>query len=425
MSQGQKILLGVTGSIAAYKAAHLLRLLVKAGSEVRVVMTEAACDFITPLTLSTLSKNPVERKYFDADSGLWNSHVELGLWADLFVVAPASANTIASMASGACGNLLLASYLSARCPVYLAPAMDLDMYRHRATMANLEKLRSFGNIIIEPEDGELASGLEGRGRMAEPESIAKIILNAKAGENPSPDYPGQPRMEQPLLKQPLLGKMALVTAGPTYEAIDPVRFIGNHSTGTMGYAIADRLGALGADVVLISGPTRLEPVDPGIRVRRVTSAAEMFGAAGEQFSSADIVVLSAAVGDYRPVEVKTKKIKKDGSRRTIELTRTVDIAMGLSRLRRDDQFVVGFALETDDETENARAKMQRKKFDMIVLNSLNDPGAGFGTGTNKVTLLFPDGSQGPGTLKDKKEVAADICDAILERAVFDSMDGNS
>ncbi|HNF82160.1 MAG TPA: bifunctional phosphopantothenoylcysteine decarboxylase/phosphopantothenate--cysteine ligase CoaBC, partial [Cyclobacteriaceae bacterium] len=367
MLQGKKIVLGITGSIAAYKSAVLTRLLVKAGAEVKVVMTDSAKTFITPLTLSTLSKNPALSEFIKDESGQWNNHVDLGLWADAMIIAPASANTIAKMASGRCDNLLMAVYLSARCPVFLAPAMDLDMLQHDATKENLKKIASFGNRILDPAYGELASGLVGTGRMAEPEEIVaeieEFFLNSNA----------------------LKGKNVLVTAGPTHEAIDPVRFIGNHSTGKMGYAIAESLANLGAHVTLVSGPTAMHTSHPQVSVKKVMSAEEMYEACVAVFPQADIAVLAAAVADYRPTVKADQKIKKKDENLTIELTKTRDIAASLGKLKQKNQVIVGFALETEHEQDNALKKLESKNFDLIVLNSLNDAGAGFGHDTNKIT----------------------------------------
>lgn len=392
---GKKILLGVCGSIAAYKSALLVRLLVKNGADVKVIMTAAAHDFITPLTLSTLSKNPVLTHFSKDETGQWNNHVELGLWADVFVLAPASANTLAKMANGLCDNLLLATYLSARCPVLFAPAMDLDMWQHASTQANLKKLIEFGNILIEPTHGELASGLVGTGRMAEPEQILQSIENFFK--------PGR-----------LTGKKALVTAGPTYEALDPVRFIGNHSTGKMGFAIAEALSREGAEVTLVSGPTHLH-APAGVNVVHVNSAEEMFLASKTHFASADITVFSAAVADYKPASKADQKIKKGSGPMVIELVKTYDIAAELGKLKKPGQITVGFALETENERTNAQSKLKAKNFDLIVLNSLNDAGAGFGHDTNKISILSASTSR-EFNLKSKKEVAADIVTAIIEHA---------
>lgn len=396
MLPGKKILLGVTGSIAAYKAAVLTRLLIKTGAEVKVIMTASAHDFITPLTLATLSKNPVHTEFKNSHDGQWNNHVELGLWADAMVIAPASANTLAKMANGQCDNLLMATYLSARCPVFFAPAMDLDMLKHPATVQNLECLTGFGNRLISSAHGELASGLTGFGRMAEPEEIVEILTHhfAQVG----------------LLK----GKSALVTAGPTHEAIDPVRFIGNHSTGKMGYAIAEALANLGASVTLVSGPTHLSIHHPLVRIVRTTSAAEMAEVCIKTFPSADITVLSAAVADYRPAQVATQKIKKSGSAITLELTQTQDIAATLGQSKKPGQLLVGFALETENEKANAQKKLVAKNFDLIVLNSLNDAGAGFATDTNKISILDRHNRLKDFPLKSKQAVARDIINTILD-----------
>lgn len=396
MLPGKKILLGVTGSIAAYKSAVLTRLLIKAGAEVKVVMTASAKEFITPLTLATLSKNAALLEFQRDASGQWNNHVELGLWADVMVIAPASANTIAKMANGLCDNLLMATYLSARCPVFFAPAMDLDMLKHPTTISNIEKLKSFGNRLINSAHGELASGLTGFGRMAEPEEIVDVLSSHFTHSE--------------ILK----GKNALVTAGPTYEAIDPVRFIGNHSTGKMGYAIAEGLANLGASVTLISGPTNLSVQHPSIRLIKATSAAEMAEASIQAFPYADIAVLSAAVADYRPASVASQKIKKSGSSITLELTQTQDIAATLGQSKKPGQMLVGFALETENEKLNAEKKLASKNFDLIVLNSLNDKGAGFATDTNKISILDRQNRVKEFALKSKQEVARDIINTILE-----------
>jgi phosphopantothenoylcysteine decarboxylase / phosphopantothenate---cysteine ligase len=392
---GKKILLGVCGSIAAYKAALLVRLLVKNGADVKVIMTASAHDFITPLTLATLSKNPVLTQFSKDETGQWNNHVELGLWADVLVMAPATANTLAKMANGICDNLLLATYLSSRCPVFFAPAMDLDMWQHASTQNNLKKLTGFGNQLIEPTHGELASGLVGTGRMAEPEQIVQALENHFK--------PGK-----------LSGKKALVTAGPTYEALDPVRFIGNHSTGKMGFAIAEELYRQGAEVTLVSGPTHL-PAPAGVKVVRVNSAEEMFLASQEYFTQADITVFSAAVADYKPTTKADQKIKKGSGPMVIELVKTYDIAAELGKQKKPGQITVGFALETENERTNAQSKLKTKNFDLIVLNSLNDSGAGFGHDTNKISILSSTGSK-EFNLKSKKEVAADIVTAIIEYA---------
>ena len=395
MLSGKKIILGVCGGIAAYKSAVLTRLLVKAGAEVKVIMTPSAHQFITSLTLSALSKNPVLTSFEKEKTGEWNNHVDLSLWADAMIIAPATANTIAKIAWGFCDNLLLATYLSARCPVWLAPAMDLDMLQHPSTKFNLEKIRSFGNTLIDPTYGELASGLTGTGRMAEPEDIFKQIdffFNTD---------------------QKLKGKTVLVTAGPTYEAIDPVRFIGNHSSGKMGFAIAEELAREGAVVNLVTGPTDQKTQQVGINLKQVTSAEEMYNACTALFAQTDITVLAAAVADYRPAAQSTEKIKKNGSM-TLELTKTHDIAASLGKIKQPGQFVVGFALETEQEHDNALKKLESKNFDMIVLNSLKDPGAGFGHDTNKITIIDRQHKTTPFALKDKKAVAKDIVQAIIE-----------
>lgn len=393
----KKILLGISGSIAAYKAAVLTRLLTRAGAEVKVVMTASAHDFVTPLTLSTLSKNPVLTSFVKDETGQWNNHVELGLWADAFVIAPASANTIAKMANGICDNLLLAAYLSARCPVFFAPAMDLDMLAHPSTKINIKKLSEFGNHILEPVYGELASGLVGNGRMAEPEDILKVL---------SQHFTPQTSLR---------GKTVLVTAGPTHEAIDPVRFIGNNSSGKMGFAIAEALALKGASVNLVTGPTALDTKHPGINVKRITSAEEMYAACSDLFPKTDIAVLAAAVADYKPTVKADQKIKKKEGNLTLELSRTTDIAEALGKQKHNGQLIVGFALETEQEKDNALKKLQAKNFDLIVLNSLNDQGAGFGYDTNKVMIIDRNQQYKTFELKSKKEVADDIVNAIIEK----------
>jgi phosphopantothenoylcysteine decarboxylase/phosphopantothenate--cysteine ligase len=396
MLKGKKIILGVCGSIAAYKIAILTRLLIKEEAEVRIIMTPAAHEFITPLTLSTLSKHVVLTEFVKDNSGQWNNHVELALWADALVIAPASANTIAKMANGLCDNLLLAVYLSARCQVYIAPAMDLDMLKHPATRANMAKLNSYTNLVIEPGFGELASGLTGHGRMAEPEEIISFLNTAFENH------------------QKLKGKRALVTAGPTYEAIDPVRFIGNHSSGKMGFAIAEVLARQGASVTLVTGPTHERVDHHNITVQPVTSAEDMYVACSTLFHNMDITVLSAAVADYRPVTVADQKIKKKEHNLSLELTKTTDIAASLGKLKHNGQIMVGFALETEHEQSNAMKKLESKNFDLIVLNSLNDDGAGFGHVTNKITIINKKHEIKAFELKDKKEVANDIVSAIIE-----------
>lgn len=391
----KNIILGVCGSIAAYKTAYLLRFLIKEGANVQVLMTKEATQFITPLTLATLSKKPVLVEYYDTNTGLWNNHVQLGLDADLMVIAPASANTIAKLANGVCDNLLTATYLSSKCPVYLAPAMDLDMWKHPATQDNISRIQSYGNIIIPPGDGELASGLVGEGRLAEPEDIIRFLQLSLGDE------------------LPLKGKTALVTAGPTYESIDPVRFIGNHSSGKMGYAIAHRLKSLGAKVTLISGPTAL-PTPLGIKTINIQSAQQMLEASSSEFETADIIVMSAAVADYTPVNIAQQKIKKKEEGFSIQLKKTTDILAFLGDHKKKSQTLVGFALETNNELQHAKEKLKRKNLDFIVLNSLVDKGAGFGTDTNKVTILSSMGEIKEFKLKSKAEVANDICELILK-----------
>jgi len=395
MLEGKKIVLGVCGSIAAYKAATLVRLLVKAGAEVQVIMTADAANFITPLTLSTLSKKPVLVKYFEPDTGTWNNHVELGLWADLFIIAPASTNTLAKMANGQCDNLLTAAYLSAKCPVYFAPAMDLDMWRHPATLANVQKLQSYGNILIKPGTGELASGLHGEGRMAEPEEIVSFIT-ADTG-----------------IILPLAGKQILVTAGPTYEAIDPVRFIGNHSSGKMGFAIANELAKQGANVTLVTGPTGQHTQQKHITRIDVTTAAEMLDACLQYFETTDACIMSAAVADYTPITVATQKIKKQEDSFCIDLKKTTDILKVLGERKRSNQLLVGFALETQNEEQNAIDKLHKKNLDLIILNSLNDDGAGFKLDTNKITMIDRSLEKTTFDTKSKAEVAADICQKLI------------
>ncbi|WP_339837092.1 bifunctional phosphopantothenoylcysteine decarboxylase/phosphopantothenate--cysteine ligase CoaBC [uncultured Flavobacterium sp.] len=393
---GKKILLGISGGIAAYKTASLVRLFIKAGAQVQVVMTPASKDFVTPLTLSTLSKNPVYTSFYNEDdeNAMWNNHVDLGLWADYMVIAPATANTLSKMANGTCDNLLLATYLSAKCPVYFAPAMDLDMYKHPSTLASFEKLASFKNKIIPAESGELASGLSGEGRMAEPENI--ILFLEKDIES----------------KLPLKGKKILITAGPTYEAIDPVRFIGNHSSGKMGYDIAFEAAQLGAKVILVSGPSNQTMNHHLVELIKVTSAQEMYDACQLNFSNVDVAIAAAAVADYRPKNVASQKIKKNDSTLTIELEKTKDILASLG-VQKKNQFLIGFALETENEIENAKAKIQKKNLDLIVLNSLNDEGAGFGKPTNKVTFIDKNFSIEPVELKSKEEVAQDIIEKVV------------
>lgn len=397
MLKGKHIILGVTGSIAAYKAATLTRLLVKEGANVKVVMTPLAKEFITPLTMATLSKSPIMVDFYNPENGDWNSHVDLGLWADLYLIAPASANTIGKMAGGIADNLLLTTYLSAKCPVMVAPAMDLDMYKHPATQRNLKVLQSFGNIIIEPESGELASGLIGKGRMEEPERIVAFIADYFARQ------------------EDFKGKKVVVTAGPTYEKIDPVRFIGNYSSGKMGLAIAEEFAGRGAEVVLVCGPVNLKTSHPAIRRVDVESAAQMYEVTSKEFVNSDVAVLSAAVADFTPKEKADHKIKRGKDDLLLELLPTKDIAAELGRIKTASQLLVGFALETNDEEVNALSKMQRKNLDMIVLNSLNDKGAGFSVDTNKVTILDKAGNKTVYELKTKVEVAKDIVDQIAFR----------
>jgi phosphopantothenoylcysteine decarboxylase / phosphopantothenate---cysteine ligase len=403
--KGKHIILGITGGIAAYKAAILVRLLVKSGAEVKVVMTPLAKQFITPLTIATLSKNPILVDFFNPENGEWNSHVDLGLWADLYVIAPATANTIGKMAHGIADNLLLTTYLSARCPVMVAPAMDLDMFVHPATQRNLAILRSYGNIIVEPATGELASGLEGKGRMEEPENIFKAIEQFLKSVNS-----GTPA---------LAGKKILVTAGPTYEPIDPVRFIGNYSSGKMGYAIADELCTQGADVTLVSGPVAVVPQHKGVKVIKVQTADEMHKACVDCFASMDAAILSAAVADYAPAKPAASKIKKEQADLHLELRPTSDIASDLGKLKQQGQILAGFALETDDELKNAQKKLQKKNFDFIVLNSLNDAGAGFQVDTNKVSIIDKYNKIEKSELKSKTEVAKDIVHKLVTLLTHD------
>jgi phosphopantothenoylcysteine decarboxylase/phosphopantothenate--cysteine ligase len=394
MLRGKKIILGVCGSIAAYKSALLIRLLIKEEAEVKVIMTPSASSFITPLTLATLSKNPVLSQFVKDDTGQWNNHINLGLWADAIVVAPLSANSLAKFSNGLCNNLLTAVYLSARCPVFFAPAMDLDMYKHSSTLKNIQNLKDFGNYIVDAEYGELASGLTGTGRMAEPEHIIEVLQSFF------------------IAKEPLSGKKALVTAGPTYEAIDPIRFIGNHSTGKMGYALAEELAKQGAEVTIISGPTEILSTNPTIKIKKVVSAEEMYHETSACFSESNIVVLAAAVADYKPVIKMLQKIKKN-EKLTLELEKTRDIAKTLGSLKAEHQIVVGFALETDNELENAKKKLLEKNLDFIVLNSLNDSGAGFGHDTNKVSIIDKYNNITEIELKSKVAIAKDIVELII------------
>jgi phosphopantothenoylcysteine decarboxylase/phosphopantothenate--cysteine ligase len=396
MLNGKKILLGVCGSIASYKSAPLIRLLVEAGAIVQVVMTQEATNFITPLTLATLSKRPALVQYYKTENGEWNNHVQLGLWAHLMLIAPASANTIAKMANGLCDNLLMAVYLSAKCPVYFAPAMDLDMWKHPSTQNNIRKLHDYKNILIKPAYGELASGLFGEGRLAEPKDIVEF-LNQSLGKM--------------LL---LAGKKVLVTAGPTFEAIDPVRFIGNHSSGKMGFKLADQLASLGAEVTLIAGPSSQETQNKNVKRINITSAEEMLQQCLTYFPDSRICVMNAAVADFTPKFVANQKMKKQDQNLTIELKPTVDILQTLGSQKKHDQILVGFALETNDGERYALDKLQKKNLDLIVLNSLADAGAGFKTDTNKVTIIDKQLQKTVFELKTKAEVAADICQKIIE-----------
>ncbi len=396
MLKNKNILLGVCGSIAAYKTAFLTRLLVKAGANVKIIMTPDAVNFITPLTLSTLSKNPVLVNYFKPETGEWNNHVELALWADLFLIAPATANSISKFANGLCDNLLTAVYLSAKCPVFIAPAMDLDMWKHGSTKDNIQRLQKFGNTVINPGEGELASGLVGEGRMAEPDEII-TKLNKVLSQN-----------------LPLKGKNALVTAGPTYEAIDPVRFIGNHSSGKMGFAIAEQLAKLGANVTLVSGPTALKTENNSIQQIDVVSSDDMQEQVEKFFPQSDITIMSAAVADYKPATISQQKIKKNDSQYNLEMVKTKDILSGIGKQKTERQIVVGFALETNNEYENAISKLKKKNLDLIILNSLQDKGAGFKGDTNKITIINRNLEKTEYPLKSKTEVAADICEKIIE-----------
>lgn len=393
--KGKRIVLGITGSIAAYKACVLIRELIKAGAEVQAVMTPSAKEFITPLTISTLTHKPVISEFFDRRDGSWHSHVDIGLWADAMIIAPATASSIAKMANGVADNMLITTYLSMRAPVFVAPAMDVDMFSHTATQKNIKTLRSYGNIIIEPETGELASGLEGKGRMEEPAVIAKSLEAYFKSQNQ------------------LKGKRVLITAGPTYEKIDPVRFIGNYSSGKMGYALAEECAERGAEVELVSGPVSINLNRANIHITKVESAAQMYAAAVNAFPKTDIAILCAAVADFTPRETKDVKIKREKGDMAIQLVPTKDIAAELGQMKKESQFMVGFALETNDETNNAINKLKAKKLDFIVLNSLNDKGAGFSVDTNKITIIS-DTSKYEYPLKPKREVAKDIIDKICE-----------
>ncbi len=396
MLKDKKILIAVTGSIAAYKIASLVRLLIKAKAEVQVIMTESAKEFITPLTLSTLSKKPVYFSFYKTENGEWNNHVELGLWADYMLIAPASANTIAKMSTGICDSLLMATYLSAKCPVAFAPAMDLDMYQHPSTQENIEKLIAFGNEFIAPGTGELASGLSGEGRMAEPEELLAFLENKF---NPINFYSQ---------------KNILVTAGPTHEAIDPVRFIGNASSGKMGYALAEAFAEKGANVTLISGPTNLKINHPNIKKIAITSASEMFEAVKVNFANSDITVMAAAVADYSPTHQATEKIKKTTDNLQIALSKTIDILQYVGEQKKADQLTIGFALETTNELVNAQNKLKSKNADLIILNSLNDEGAGFNVDSNKITMIDKNGQIEAFELKSKNKVAQDILQKITQ-----------
>ncbi|HSF56114.1 MAG TPA: bifunctional phosphopantothenoylcysteine decarboxylase/phosphopantothenate--cysteine ligase CoaBC [Algoriphagus sp.] len=398
--RGKRILLGVTGSIAAYKSAHLTRLLIKYGAEVQIIMSTSAFDFITPLTLSTLSKRPVYSEFSDKKTGEWTNHVELGLWADLFIIAPLSANTLAKFANGLCDNLLSATYLSARCPVMLAPAMDLDMYQHPAVRENLRKVTSFGNILLDAESGELASGLSGQGRMMEPEHI---LARVEKFFNSKKDF---------------LGKKVLITMGPTQEAIDPVRFISNHSSGKMGLAIAKAFKAKGAEVFLVSGPVAI-PINPeDFHFFKVKSAEEMYEASKKLHSQMDFCVFAAAVADYSPAHIATEKIKKQDSEMSILLKKNVDIAFELGKFKKPGQIHIGFALETENEEVHAKVKLDKKNFDLIVLNSAKEEGAGFQHDTNRVKIIHKDGRMSDSGLVTKSDVAELILEEIKKAPVW-------
>jgi phosphopantothenoylcysteine decarboxylase/phosphopantothenate--cysteine ligase len=398
MLKGKHILIGVTGGIAAYKTATIIRLLVKEGADVKVIMTSHSKEFITPLTLATLSKNPVISEFYNPENGDWNSHVDLGIWADLFLIAPATANTIAKMANGVADNLLLTTYFSARCPVFVAPSMDLDMLRHPATIINTETIKAFGNTILEPATGELASGLTGKGRMAEPEEIVMEINNFFFKKKRD---------------KPLTGKHLLINAGPTREPLDPVRFISNYSSGKMGIALADAACEYGATVDLVLGPVSITPVSKGINIINVTTAASMASECITRFPDCDIAILSAAVADFTPGTTSEKKIKKDKNGLVLKLKPTIDIAYELGKLKNHLQLLTGFALETDNELANAREKLARKNFDLIILNSLAENGAGFEYSTNKITLIDRNNNIDKFEVKSKDEVAKDILDKIV------------
>ncbi len=393
--KGKNILLGITGSIAAYKAAILVRLLVKEGADVKVVMTKLAKEFITPLTMATLSKNPILVEFFDPENGQWNSHVDLGQWADLYLIAPVTANSIGKMAHGIADNLLITSYMSAKCQVMLAPAMDLDMFRHPANIKNLEILKSYGNIVVEPSAGELASGLIGKGRMEEPEIIVNNVI----------DFFSK--------KKKIGNKKIIITAGPTYESIDPVRFIGNYSTGKMGFAIAEEIAENGAEVILIAGPNKLSVSNSKIIKIDVTSAKQMFEESIKYFDDADAAILTAAVSDFKPKHQYQEKVKRGKDNLSIELEPTKDIAATLGKKKSENQILIGFALETQNEVQNALKKINNKNLDFIVLNSLKDEGAGFGFDTNKITIINSNGKLKKFDLKSKKEVAKDIVEELI------------
>lgn len=396
MLKGKHIILGITGSIAAYKAAYLIRGLVKRGAEVQVVITPAGKEFITPLTLATLSSHPVISEFFSNRDGTWNSHVDLGLWADAMLIAPATASTIGKMANGIADNMLVTTYLSCKAPVFVAPAMDLDMFAHPTTRRNLERLRSFGNWIIEPAEGELASHLVGKGRMEEPDRIIEVLSDFFE------------------TRKDLAGKKVLITAGPTYERLDPVRFIGNYSSGKMGFALAEVCAERGAEVTLVAGPVALGISNPAIRRIDVESAEEMYQAAREAFPDSDAAILCAAVADYRPEQVAERKIKREEKgEMTLRLVPNQDIAASLGAMKREGQILVGFALETDDGVSHAESKLRRKNLDFIVLNSLRDPGAGFRCDTNKIAILDNAGTRTSFPLKSKREVASDIVDRLV------------
>ena len=396
MLKGKHILVGITGSIAAYKAAIIVRSLVKEGAEVKVLMTSLAKQFITPLTMATLSKNPILVDFFDPENGTWNSHVNLGLWADIYLIAPATANTIAKMAHGIADNLLLTTYLSARCPVIVAPAMDVDMLKHNSTQKNIQILKSCGNIIIEPVIGELASGLEGKGRMEEPEAIIEVIRNYFKSVKKLND------------------KKILITAGPTYEPIDPVRFISNYSSGKMGFAIAETLANLGASIILVSGPVKISLKHPKVKIINVNTAAEMHKTCLREFPKCNAAIMAAAVADYSPLKTSKNKIKRSDDNLKIDLSPNPDIAADLGKLKKKGQILVGFALETNDAVKNAKIKLKKKNFDFIVLNSLTEPGAGFNTDTNKISIIDKDNNIQHFELKSKQAVALDIVDKLCK-----------